>query len=255
MEKMEANKEFIFDNFQSLLRECKSLKRKLEEDNYKERTKFYSWTKKRKKLELTEDYCYGIELDHFDKKELKQIIQLICNEILKLIRPPCKRKYAQRLICDFSLSSDDLTWEKLNSVSSSQSLPIEEKNRCATCAKKFSWWGFFSKDIDKQGNQFCSRSCREEFNDLFCDSCKKKIFDTPYYIDKDKEEGVICFDCVNTKCLGCRKYIPRSPDYFQKLLPGLQGEKNKSGDSAGNYLPLCKSCQAKKINHQAEEEE
>jgi len=94
--------------------------------------------KKRQKLELTEDDCYEVELDHFDKRDLKQIIQIICNELLKLI-PPRKRKYAQKLISNFRLPSEELTWEKLNSVSSAQSLPAESKGQCATCAKKISW--------------------------------------------------------------------------------------------------------------------
>jgi hypothetical protein len=94
--------------------------------------------KKRQKLELTEDDCYEIELDHFDKKDLKQIIQIICNELLKLI-PPRKRKYAQKLIRNFRLPSEELTWEKLNAVSNAQSLPAESKSNCATCAKKINW--------------------------------------------------------------------------------------------------------------------
>jgi hypothetical protein len=249
---MEKNKEFIVDNFQSLLNECKSLRKKLDSANYSKRTRFYAWMKKRQKLELTEDECYEIELDHFDKRDLKQIIQIICNELLKLI-PPRKRKYAQKLIRNFRLPSEELTWEKLNAVSSAQSLPIESKNQCATCAKKISWWSFFSKDIDSQGNQFCSRNCREEFHDLVCDKCQIKIFDTPHYVNKEEKEGVICFDCANTKCVGCRKTIPHSTDYFQKLLPGPEGPKHKS-NSAENYLPFCKACQAKK-SHSAGEEE
>jgi len=65
---------------------------------------------------------------------------------------------------------------------------------------------------------------------------------------------VICFDCANTKCTGCRKTIPHSTDYFQKLLPGPEGQKNKN-NSAGNYLPFCKACQAKKSHSSGEEEE
>ena len=39
---MEKNKEFIVDNFQSLLNECKNLRKKLEATNYSKRTKFYA---------------------------------------------------------------------------------------------------------------------------------------------------------------------------------------------------------------------
>lgn len=39
---MEKNKEFVVDNFQSLLKECKNLRRKLESASYSKRTKFYA---------------------------------------------------------------------------------------------------------------------------------------------------------------------------------------------------------------------
>ncbi|RHZ36693.1 hypothetical protein [endosymbiont GvMRE of Glomus versiforme] len=252
MKKMGANKEFVFDNFQSLLSECKSLRKKLGSANYSERIKFHKWMEKRQKLEITEDDCYEVELEYFDKKCLKQVIQIICNELLKLISPR-KRKHAQKLICDFRLPSEKLSWERLNSVSSSQSLPIEGKNLCATCAKKISWWSFVSKNIDEQGNQFCSHSCREEFHHLICDKCNVKIFDTPYYINKEEREGIVCFDCASTKCLGCHKTILHSSDYFQKLLLGLEREKTRSSHSE-NYFPFCKSCQTKKISQTEEEE-
>ncbi|CAJ0919116.1 489_t:CDS:2 [Entrophospora sp. SA101] len=138
------------------------------------------------------------------------------------------KKYAQKLIRNFRLPSEELTWEKLNAVSNAQSLPIE-------------------------GNQFCSSSCREEFHDLVCDKCQIKIFDTPHYVNKEEKEGVICFDCANTKCIECHKTIPHSSGYFQKLLPGPEGQKIKSSNT-GNYLPLCRICQAKKTHQSGEED-
>lgn len=239
---MEKNKEFFINHFKSLLSECKNLQKQLAAANYSKRDKFTAWIRRRQKLEMTEDICHEIELDYFDKNDLKKIIQIICNELLKLI-PPRKRKHAQKLLINFRLPSEELTWEKLNAVSNAHSLAIENKNLCATCAKKINWWNFFSKHIDKEGNKFCSKRCEEAFHDLVCDKCQIKIIDTPHYLNKEEREGIICFDCANTKCLDCRKTIPRSQNYFQNLLPGPAGEKENYSTS---YSSLCKSCQEKK---------
>ena len=67
-------KEFLIDNLKSLLQECKKLEKQLAGANYSRRTKFYAWIRKRQKLELIEDECHAMNLDAFDKIDLKKIV-------------------------------------------------------------------------------------------------------------------------------------------------------------------------------------
>jgi len=97
---------------------------------------------------------------------------------------------------------------------------------------------------------------------LLCDKCHSLISDTPYYLNKDEKEGVVCFDCINTECSQCRKIIPHSPDYLRQLLPGgensssfpkenknYQSDEENFSQGKKNYLPICKSCRAKRIDY------
>ena len=246
---MEKNKEFIVKSFHSLLNECEILRKKPSLASSDKRGQFYLWRKKREKLEVIENDCHQVKLDHFDREDLKKIIEIISNELLKLISPR-KRKYAKKLIADFSLPSQELTWEKLNSVSNFQSLALKSKNHCATCSRKITWRDFFSKYVDQTGNQFCSLNCYQEFHDIVCDNCQKKLlFDEPYYANPKEKEGIICFDCAGTKCSQCYKTILRSPEQIQKLLlPSSEDKKSeKVKTEAFNDFPLlCKACQAKR---------
>jgi len=240
----------ILGYFKQLFEECKTLRKRLIKSS-DTREKFYAWLGKRKELEaienkINEDKSKGIELDWFDKEDLRKIVKIIYSELVQLI-PPRKRKNAGELLKKSSIPSDEINWERLNAVPSAEPLAIVQGNRCATCSKEIKFWNIFNKQKDDKDNQFCSKKCFEKFYLLLCDKCQRKIEGTYYYSNDEKKEGSICFDCAAIKCLECSKTIVHSIDYSQEFLPGNQEHNSeKQYQEESHYSPVCKSCQLKK---------
>ncbi len=127
-----------------------------------------------------------------------------------------------------------------------------QRNQCATCSKKLGWLNIFSKQVDKDGNQFCESKCFNKFYDLYCDKCnERKIGNPSYFINEEEKEGIMCFNCVSTECLKCHKTIPHSPEYLASYFQRAEKEKDKNF-SEKNYFPLCKSCQLSRNSYTRE---
>lgn len=245
--------ESITRHFNQLSKECSTLAERLNSSAISNRRKFAAWIEKRKKLEAVENE-YNQSQNQWSYQDrawlsaryTEPLVKFICNEILKLLSPR-KRKYALSLLKASEVSSEVLSWEVINSVPSAHPLATGNEEQCATCTQKIDWRKFFSKCSDQEGNNFCSKKCKQEFWVIACDRCQDKIKKTEnfYYVDEIRQEGVLCFPCASIKCEECKRmFIPAKTSFPNYLLP--HELKVPTSQKSPALASLCELCRLKK---------
>lgn len=74
------------------------------------------------------------------------------------------------------------------------------------------------------------------------------MVESPYYIDRDRQEGLLCFECASTKCSKCSKTILLPATYFEKLFPQVdRNDVLKSNEIYYRAKPRFESLQEKKL--------
>lgn len=87
---------FIIEQLENLLKECKNLQKKLTENSYTARERFEFLKEKRRRLEAVGNKfrAEGLKFDSFYEKDVARIMKILVKELMKLVHPR-KRNGAQ----------------------------------------------------------------------------------------------------------------------------------------------------------------